>query len=85
VTGTKALILARVRAEVANGDAERIRRSARLTIGEVAAACGVDQSTVWRWEKGMRRPHGVGAIAYGELITALREQVPSVDTTRKTA
>jgi DNA-binding transcriptional regulator YiaG len=68
------LLLARVRAEAASGEAERLRKAAQLSIGEVAAACEVDQSTVWRWEKGIRRPRGCAALAYGELIHALREQ-----------
>ncbi|WP_438478993.1 helix-turn-helix domain-containing protein [Streptomyces asiaticus] len=68
------LRLAQVRAAVSSGEAERLRVAARLSIGEVARACGVDQSTVWRWENGMRKPRGRGALAYGELIESLRTQ-----------
>ncbi|MFG3492970.1 helix-turn-helix domain-containing protein [Streptomyces sp. NPDC047972] len=68
------LRLAEVRAAVSSGEAERLRVEAQLSIGEVARACGVDQSTVWRWEKGARRPRGHGAIAYGDLLETLRKQ-----------
>ncbi|MGA6159623.1 helix-turn-helix domain-containing protein [Stenotrophomonas sp. NPDC087984] len=67
------LRLTDVRSAVSTGEAQRLRVAARLTIGEVARACGVDQSTVWRWENGMRKPRGKGALAYGELIQSLRQ------------
>ncbi|WP_370592673.1 helix-turn-helix domain-containing protein [Streptomyces sp. NBRC 109706] len=63
-----------VRAAVRSGEAQRLRVAAQLSIGEVAHACGVDQSTVWRWEKGKRRPRGSGALAYAGLIASLRER-----------
>ncbi|MFE7947374.1 helix-turn-helix domain-containing protein [Streptomyces sp. NPDC057426] len=69
------LRLAQVRAAVASGEARRLREAARLTIGEVANACGVDQSTVWRWERGIRSPRGDRALRYGDLIDSLRHQV----------
>ncbi|WP_443041630.1 helix-turn-helix domain-containing protein [Streptomyces sp. B21-083] len=75
VTDTQVLRLAEVRAVVASGEAEQLRTVARLSIGEVARACGVDQSTVWRWERGTRRPRGEAALLYGQLIDRLRKQV----------
>ncbi|MFI2367262.1 helix-turn-helix domain-containing protein [Streptomyces sp. NPDC018833] len=69
------LRLAQVRAAVANGEAKRLREAAQLSIGEVAEACGVDQSTVWRWERGTRKPHGEKALRYGDLINSLRLQM----------
>ena len=66
------LRLARVRAAVHSGEARQLREAAHLSIGEVARACGVDQSTVWRWEQGTRKPRGDQALAYGELIDSLR-------------
>ncbi|WP_326597775.1 helix-turn-helix domain-containing protein [Streptomyces sp. NBC_01803] len=70
-----ALRLAEIRAAVSNGEARRLRVAADLSIGEVARACGVDQSTVWRWEKGTRRPCGHGALQYAKLIAELRRQI----------
>ncbi len=75
----KSLRLARVRAAAASGEAQRLREEARLSISEVAADCGVDQSTVWRWENGRRTPRGQAALAYGELIDSLRWQSSSTD------
>jgi DNA-binding transcriptional regulator YiaG len=66
--------LARIRAAVNSGEARRLREAAHLSIGEVARACGVDQSTVWRWEQGSRTPRGHQALAYGELIESLRAE-----------
>ncbi|MFJ2631096.1 helix-turn-helix domain-containing protein [Streptomyces sp. NPDC087422] len=68
------LRLAWVRAAVSSGEARRLRESARLSISEVASACGVDQSTVWRWERGTRSPRGDKALRYGELIESLRDR-----------
>ncbi|MFE7791284.1 helix-turn-helix domain-containing protein [Streptomyces sp. NPDC057460] len=74
------LRLARVRAAVNSGEARQLREAAHLSIGEVARACGVDQSTVWRWERGARKPRGNGALAYGELIDSLRSRLrPAVE------
>ncbi|WP_084701037.1 helix-turn-helix domain-containing protein [Streptacidiphilus anmyonensis] len=68
-----ALRLVEVRAALSSGEAQRLRAAAQLSISEVANECGVDQSTVWRWEKGIRKPRGIAAIRYGALIAALRE------------
>ena len=70
------LRLAMIRDAVASGEATRLRVAARLSIGEVARACGVDQSTVWRWERGTRKPRGEAALAYGALIESLRKANP---------
>lgn len=69
------LRLSRIRAAVNSGEARRLREAAHLSISEVARACGVDQSTVWRWERGTRIPRGRHALAYGELIDSLRTEV----------
>lgn len=67
------LRLVRVRAAVASGEARRLREAARLSLAEVASACGADQSTIWRWEQGKRVPRGELALAYGELLDELRD------------
>lgn len=77
MTDTQVLRLAEVRAAVASGEAELLRTAARLSIGEVARACGVDQSTVWRWERGLRKPRGDAALLYGRLISELRKRTDS--------
>jgi DNA-binding transcriptional regulator YiaG len=85
VTDTQVLRLAEVRAAVTSGEAERLRTAAQLSIGEVARACGVDQSTVWRWERGTRRPRGEAALLYGQLIDSLRTKAALAPSTRETA
>ncbi|WP_416983504.1 helix-turn-helix domain-containing protein [Streptomyces sp. T028] len=75
----QALRLADVRSALTSGEAERLRVAAQLSIGEVAQACGVDQSTVWRWERGTRKPRGEAALAYGALLEELRQRSSSVD------
>jgi DNA-binding transcriptional regulator YiaG len=75
----QALLLADVRSALSSGEAERLRVAAQLSIGEVAQACGVDQSTVWRWERGVRKPRGEAALKYGELIESLRQRSSSAD------
>lgn len=72
------LKLAAVRALAADGSARAIRQQAGLSLSEVAAACGVDQSTVHRWESGKRAPRGDAAIRYGALLEALRRQLVTV-------
>ena len=73
------LRLADVRAALASGEAQRLREAAQLSIGEVARACGVDQSTVWRWEQGKRLPRGETAIRYADVIDSLRKQASSTE------
>lgn len=34
----------------------RARKKARLTLAQVATACGVSAPTVWAWENGEQRP-----------------------------
>ncbi|MEU1497031.1 helix-turn-helix transcriptional regulator [Streptomyces sp. NPDC005732] len=71
------LRLADVRAALSTGEAQRLREAADLSISEIARACGVDQSTVWRWERGTRRPRGEAALLYGQLIEDLRKRTES--------
>lgn len=71
-----AVSLARVRALVRAGEAERIRKAAGLSLGEVGASVGADPSTVHRWERGDRVPRGARAIAYLDLLERLAECVP---------
>ncbi|WP_173266521.1 helix-turn-helix domain-containing protein [Streptomyces pacificus] len=78
------LRLSRIRAAANSGEARRLREAAHLSIAEVARACGVDQSTVWRWERGTRRPRGRQALAYGELIDSLRSAAESSSATTTT-
>jgi DNA-binding transcriptional regulator YiaG len=79
------LRLAGVRAALANGEAKRLREAAQLSIGEVARACGVDQSTVWRWEQGKRLPRGRHAMQYADVLDSLKSQTETAAEDRQTA
>jgi DNA-binding transcriptional regulator YiaG len=63
--------LARVRAMTKSGDARRIRLTSGLSLEEIGAPCGVDQSTIYRWEIGLRAPQGEAAIRYLAVLDAL--------------
>ena len=66
--------LTRARLLAASGEARELRVRGRLSLGEVAEACGVDQSTVWRWETGMRVPRGEAALAYDDVLLSLAKE-----------
>jgi len=70
-----ATALAIVHRLTADGTARSIREAAGLTLSDVARDVGVDQSTVSRWEAGLRRPRPAAAATYGMLLTELLEVV----------
>lgn len=63
--------LAAVRAAVRSGLAERIRREAGVSRGEIAEAIGVSYDAVRLWELGLRVPQGAAARRYGLLLRRL--------------
>jgi DNA-binding transcriptional regulator YiaG len=71
VTGAVSLVEARQLAS--SGEARQIRQQAGLSLAEIAEAVGVGRATVYRWETGLRSPHGAPARRYGSLLRALRE------------
>jgi DNA-binding XRE family transcriptional regulator len=68
---TEAVRLALVRLKVADGTAQATRERAGLSRGDVGGTVGVDPSTIFRWETGLRTPRGSAALRYGELLDAL--------------
>jgi DNA-binding transcriptional regulator YiaG len=50
-----------------------IRLSARVSLRDVAAELSVSPMTVLRWEQGKSEPRLVHAVAYRQLLDALRE------------
>jgi transcriptional regulator with XRE-family HTH domain len=74
MTKAHALRLVHLRAAISSGEAREIRVAARLSISEMAAACGVDQSTLWRWEQGKRLPRGEHAVRYADVLDSLQSQ-----------
>lgn len=63
--------MARCRDLASNGRARAIREQARLSLAEMANACGVDEGTLSRWERGQRKPRSAVALRYLALLDAL--------------
>jgi len=70
-TTERTVQIARVRALVRSGAAEKIRVASGLSKSEVARAVGVYPSTVSRWESCSRVPRGERAVRYAQLLERL--------------
>lgn len=66
------LKISRARAALASGEATEIRKAAHLSQAEMAAAAGVTQPTVARWEAGVRVPRGKTARRYARVLDAIK-------------
>ena len=74
---TEVIAVAQLRRDLASGRAKEIRERARLSQADVAAALGVDQPTVARWEAG-RVPRRQHAAQYAELLWRLDQMTRDV-------
>lgn len=72
------LQLTQVRAACRSGAARTIRCAAGLSQSELAAALGVDDTTVARWEAGERTPRMAVGLRYAELLNELETVVRSL-------
>lgn len=63
--------LARVRQLCTSGSARVRREAARLSLAEVATPVEVTPTTVWRWERGQRKPRGDAALRYLAVLDSL--------------
>jgi DNA-binding transcriptional regulator YiaG len=63
--------LRRVRILCDEGLARRIREASGLSLEVIANDAGTSPSAVSRWERGLRRPTGPGAIRYLEVLERL--------------
>ncbi|MGH8921885.1 MAG: hypothetical protein ACRD0H_26680 [Actinomycetes bacterium] len=69
-------LIAETRAALADGSARERRVLARISVSEMAAACGASSAAVSMWErrdadgKPLRRPGTAGALAYGRALQA---------------
>jgi transcriptional regulator with XRE-family HTH domain len=82
-------LIAETRAALADGTARYRRVAARITVSEIAAACGASRAAVSMWErqdpetgKPVRVPGTVHALAYGRALAAAerRAALPAGDT-----
>ena len=63
--------IARAREALASGEAREARKTARVTVTEVAAELGVTPQAVSQWETGRRVPDAAHALAYARLLETL--------------
>ena len=66
-----AVRLTRLRRLTESGAARAIRESAGLSLSEASASAKVDRTTIHRWERGQRKPHGRAALRYLALLEEL--------------
>jgi transcriptional regulator with XRE-family HTH domain len=66
--------MARCRDLASSGKAREIRAQARLSLAELAQACGIDEGTLSRWERGQRRPRSAVALRYLDVLDALQSE-----------
>jgi DNA-binding transcriptional regulator YiaG len=73
MTSTDVVGIARMRAQLSNGEARAMRECARVSRAEIAAALGVHETAVEKWESGTRSPRGEVALRYKHLLEQLAE------------
>lgn len=70
ITAPELVAIARLRLDPA--EARRQRHRAKLSLSDVAAACGATTATISRWETGMARiPANAKGLAYLDLLRRL--------------
>ena len=52
---------------------KELRKSARLTLADLAGQAGVTKQTVWLWEAGRTEPRGSNRLAYVKILDELKE------------
>ncbi len=50
-----------------------LRRSAGLTLDDLASQIGVSKSALWSWEWGHRSPGGLNRLRYSQVLDELKE------------
>jgi DNA-binding transcriptional regulator YiaG len=73
VTPEQLLLLAAARRHAKTGTGKTVRTAANLSLAEVGAAIGADQSTVWRWENNKTQPRGERAANWARLLADLAD------------
>ena len=63
--------LIRARRAAKDGSGRELRHANGLSIADVAGEVEAAEATIWRWERGERRPTGAAAIRWGRLLQRL--------------
>lgn len=63
--------IVRVRADLRTGAAMKARESSGLSASEVARVLKVTRQAVWQWERGLKVPSDVHALAYAKALAAV--------------
>lgn len=71
MTTEQILLLTAARRHAADGSGRAIRQAAKLTLAEIAAAVGVSEPTVSRWEEGLQKPRTAAGLRWAELLREL--------------
>jgi transcriptional regulator with XRE-family HTH domain len=74
------LLISEARRSAETGRGEGIRRAAKLSLSDIAAAIGVTPGAVGHWEKGRRRPSGDAARRYIRLLGILEREIDESET-----
>ena len=68
-------LLMEAREAARTGKGAALREAAGLSQGELARAAKLDESTVSRYESGVRAPRGDAAIRYARVLRRLEENL----------
>jgi DNA-binding transcriptional regulator YiaG len=68
------VLIAEIRAHLADGSARGQREASGIRVGEMAAVLGVTSQAVSMWESGRRVPDSVHALAYARALAAVAPQ-----------
>jgi transcriptional regulator with XRE-family HTH domain len=75
------ILIAEARQAAKSGRGRRLREISGLSQLEVAAAVGVSQAAVAKWEAGERAPHGEPAIKWARVLRAMTSHVTAEEVT----
>jgi transcriptional regulator with XRE-family HTH domain len=71
----KLLRRSRARRQLRPAFAKAVRLEAHVTLAEIGEALDVTESTVSRWESGVRKPRGPLAERYAQILSRLEDEV----------
>lgn len=67
--------LAKAKRLAKTGAARMIRVNADLSLANIAESIGVSRTTIFRWERGDRVPHGAAAVRWVHVLDELSRNI----------